>query len=233
MRKAIGFLVFVEVLLLGGHAVRWARTSPLFAMEEVVLTGYRTLAPEEIIRLSALSSGMNLFEADLEGVRGRIEAHPWVRRARVRRRLPHAVHVEIEERLPVALIGGGAAVDREGVILGPAPRSGACLPRLEGYEKAGARPGEALGGPDAAAGLAAAVLFAGAPVLRSECFSVDRPRGGRLRLRGMGGALELLVSEAGMADQAARFRSVARRILRDQASRSAGPIELDLTFPGR
>jgi len=235
VRPAIGFLVFVEVLLLGGHAVRWARTSPRFTLEEVLLEGHRVLDVQDLLRLAALSPGMNIFEVDLEAVRRRIASNPWVRQVSVRRRLPHALHVEIEERRPAALLRreGAIGVDREGVVLGPlASMPGGCLPLLEGFGPERLRPGEAVRGPAFEAALAAASLFAGAPLIRRGCLSVRPVGGGQLRLRALEGRMELRVSEEGMASQAARFRAVALEILQEPTA-SAARVELDLTFPGR
>ena len=54
---AIGILAFAEVLLLGGHAVRWAMTSPRFVMDEVKIVGHKTLDPESLVKLSGLRPG--------------------------------------------------------------------------------------------------------------------------------------------------------------------------------
>ena len=60
---AIGFLVFVEVLLLGGHAVQWARASRHFELSEMVIAGHQAIRPEDIVKLTGLKPGSNIFDA--------------------------------------------------------------------------------------------------------------------------------------------------------------------------
>ncbi|MDA1000474.1 MAG: FtsQ-type POTRA domain-containing protein [bacterium] len=236
LRSAIGLLVFVEVLLLSGHAVKWVRSSRFFALGEVVVSGYRALSPEELIRRAALSADVNLFEVDLERVRRQLESHPWVRRAVVRRRIPHALYMEIEERLPAALIRreGMIGVDREGVILGtvPAMKEG-CLPFIEGFEKGGGAPGDRIAGSGFRRAMQAAALIGAIPVLRKSCISVAQPEDGRIRVRALGGNVHLLVRDEGMGAQVERLGLLAIRIFQDQTARFTKKFELDLTFPGR
>jgi hypothetical protein len=238
---AIGILAFAEVILLGGHAVRWAMTSPRFVMDEVKIVGHKTLDPESLVKLSGLRPGTNIFGVDLERVRERIESNPWVRRSSVRKSPPSTLRIEIEERVPVALIDrkAGVAVDAEGVILGPltggaagAVSMGGCSPLLKGFGKKGRRPGDRIESLDFAPALTAASLFSGAPVIRQGCLSVSRAGKGLFRLEAMGGKIEMILSEEKMAAQAARFHAVAEHIFAER-NFSAAPVRLDLTFPGR
>ncbi|OGL60515.1 MAG: hypothetical protein A3J27_06335 [Candidatus Tectomicrobia bacterium RIFCSPLOWO2_12_FULL_69_37] len=234
MRPAIGLLVFVEILLLGGHAVRWARTSPRFALSEVVVEGHRALDARDIVRLTALPLGLNIFDVDLEQVRSRVAANPWVRQASVRRQLPHALRVEIEERRPAALFRRDPpfAVDAEGVVLGALlDKPQGCLPLLEGFDPQQLSPGSSVWGPGFEAQLAAVRRFSLTPGIRDGCLSVRRTEEGRLRLRALDGKIELLASEDGIEAQAARLRAVVQHILREPPA--SARIELDLTFPGR
>ena len=147
---AIVFLVFVEVLLLGGHAVRWAKSSRHFELREVVVTGNRTLRPGDIRKLVGVDPGANIFDADLADVRSRVASHPWVKRASVRMRPPHFLQVDILERRPYALIMGGEtlAVDEEGVVLGkPVTPLAGCLPMVEGFASRRWQPGDVIRDP--------------------------------------------------------------------------------------
>lgn len=234
VRPAIGFLVFVEILLLGGHAVRWARTSPRFALSEVVLEGHRALDARDIVRLTALPLGLNIFDVDLEEVRRRVAANPWVRQASVRRQLPHALRVEIEERRPAALLRRDPpfGVDAEGVVVGALlEKPQGCLPLLEGFDPQRLSPGSSVWGPGFEAQLAAVTLLSQTPGIREGCLSVQRTGEGRLRLRALDGKVELLASEDGLEAQAARLRAVVQHILGEPPA--SARIELDLTFPGR
>ena len=232
---AIGILVFVEIILLGGHAVRWAMTSPRFVLGEVKIVGHKILAPELLVKSAGLVSGANLFGMDIERIRIRIESNPWVRRTSIRKTPPNTLRIEIEEREPVALIDrkAGLAVDIEGVILGSLPETkGNCLPLLEGFSSKGVKPGDQLKKAGFGVAVAAASLFSGGPLGRRECLSVRAAGGGHFKIRALGGKVNLLVSEEQMASQAARFHAVAAKILKEK-KQSAAPLHMDLTFPGR
>lgn len=236
IRTAIGFLAIVEVLLLGGHALRWAWSSPRFLVREVVFDGHRTVDSQTLMRLAGLEPGMNLFEVDLEAVQERVEMHPMVRQANVRRQPPHGVYVQIEERIPVALLRKGdfIGVDREGVLLGRLfPKPSTCLPLLEGLDLGELRPGEVLRNPGFRLLLETASLFARLPILRESCFSARRQKEGAVRLRALNGRLELLVGEEEMQLQSERFRTVANQILGELEDGTADRLEIDLMFPGR
>lgn len=235
LRSAIGILVFLEIILLGGHAVRWAVTSPRFVLREVDVVGHKRLDPKILVKLAGLTPGMNLFGVDLEKVRRRVESNPWIRRTSVRKIPPSVLRIEIEERLPVAVFGrnGGVAVDAEGVVLGKySARSGNCLPFLEGFTEKSLRPGGSIYGDDIEMALRATSLFENGFNESRGCLSISKEGRGRLRITKPGGKLTLLVGEDRMEAQAARFLALRQRILKDQA-KYAGSVLLDLTFPGR
>lgn len=232
---AIGFLVFVEVLLLGGHAVRWAKSSSHFELSEVVVTGHRTLRAGDIRKLVGVEPGTNLFDADLADVRARVASHPWIKRASVRMRPPHFLQVDILERKPAVLLVDREtiAVDEENVLLGRIrkPIAG-CLPMVEGFESRRLKPGDVVRDPRLARSMKAVFLFQDSPVIRGECISVQNTGSGQLRLRASGGKVELMVSEERMERQAGRLRAVADDVLRKKKF-GAGGLQLDLRFPGR
>lgn len=233
--SAIVFLVFVEVFLLGGHAVRWARSSSHFELSKVVVTGHRTLQAADIKKLLAIEPGTNLFEADLAAVRERVASHPWIKSASVRMRPPHFLEIDIRERKPAALIMGGdtLVVDEDGVVLGKSvtPLAG-CLPMVEGFGPRRWRPGDVVRDPRLARSIEAVFLFRDSPVIRGDCISVRNTGPGQLRLRTLEGTVELMVSEERMESQAGRLRAVADDVLRHEKF-GAGDLRFDLRFPGR
>ena len=233
--SAIVFLVFVEVFLLGGHAVRWARSSSHFELSEVVVAGNRTLRPVDIGKLVGIERGTNIFEADLAAVRERVASHPWIKSASVRMRPPHFLQVDILERKPGALIMGDETlvVDEDGVVLGKSmtPLAG-CLPMVEGFDSRRWRPGDVVRDPRLARSIEAVFLFQDSPVIRGECVSVRNTGSGQLRLRALEGKVELMVSEERMESQAGRLRAVADDVLH-QEKFGAGGLQFDLRFPGR
>ncbi len=86
-----------------------------FRVSGFQLEGERFLTRDEVVELLGDPGSHSLWD-ELDPLARRIEAHPLVREARVRRKLPSTLLVQVVEREPVALIPGPALVplDREG-----------------------------------------------------------------------------------------------------------------------
>ena len=98
--------LFGALLIVGSPAalMAWVLTSPEFALSEISIeTGERV---EEAWAQEALGQlvGSSMFELSTPEVEWRLSGHPWIKDVTVRKRLPDQLHVEIEERHPVALL---------------------------------------------------------------------------------------------------------------------------------
>lgn len=118
---ALFSLCAIGGVFLGYQAYHKALKSSAFRLEEVIVQGNRMLSKGEVLSLSGIDTGRNIFKVDLEGVKVRLLANPLVRKVTVSRRLPSGLLISIEERKPVALINAGSlyGVDGEGVLLPP------------------------------------------------------------------------------------------------------------------
>jgi hypothetical protein len=74
----------------------------------VLVRGEHFLSEGEVRQLMGPALGENILSVDLDGLKRRLRGSPWVADATVRRTLPDTLHVEIKERVPLAL----AEVDR-------------------------------------------------------------------------------------------------------------------------
>ncbi len=130
---AIVAVAVVAALLLLGHALRPALNRPLQALR--VDGQFVHLQPRQIAEAAAIAPGARLFDVDLNAVRGRVEALPWVAHARVSRVWPGRLALRVWERKPYALWGDKGLVDDEGHAFTPAPAElPQDLPRLAGPE---------------------------------------------------------------------------------------------------
>jgi len=94
--------------------------SPFFRLAAVEVVGAESLSAADIAAWTGLEMGENLLELDMRAISEAIHSHPQVKEARVRRKLPAALRVELVERRPVAYLAAGDAfwaVDGEGVAL--------------------------------------------------------------------------------------------------------------------
>ena len=171
-------LAIVAVIAVGSAA--WASLGPgwvrarlsalrLFRIETLQVSGNRTLTSADVLATAGLRAGESLVGLDLTAARARLVAHPRVRVASVRRRLPGTIVVEISEREPCVIVRADRdyLVDAEGVVVAEAPAgTRPDLPVLKGVE-ATAGTLSARGVVDLAAGieLVAAIRQVGFPAL--------------------------------------------------------------------
>lgn len=74
-----------------------------FAIRNILVEGRENVDAAALKEVIGLSWGDPVFGFDADDLRVRIEAMPWIRQARVERRLPDTVFVRIVERTPLAL----------------------------------------------------------------------------------------------------------------------------------
>jgi cell division protein FtsQ len=96
---------------------KWMSTCSYFYVSSVEVHGEKRLTKKEILDLSGIRIGDNIFSLDLKDIARKLSSQPWIRFARVERRLPDALVIHVEERQPVALARIGERlflVDRDG-----------------------------------------------------------------------------------------------------------------------
>lgn len=123
VKGLLALCVAGALLYIAAMGVKAMFRSSFFDIARVEYEGQSRLPYEELTRLSGLEQGVNIFSVDLAQTCRRIGTSPWVREVTVRRALPSRLRVEIEERVPVALIKANGELylaAPDGVILGPA-----------------------------------------------------------------------------------------------------------------
>lgn len=72
-------------------------------VDEVLVAGRNETLSDDLLIALDVERGMPILSIDLLEARDRVTALPWVKAARVERRLPDTIYVEITERVPLAL----------------------------------------------------------------------------------------------------------------------------------
>jgi cell division protein FtsQ len=93
-----GSLLLGASLGLAWGAHHYALTTPRFALTDLSLQGQRRLTKEELLDLSGIRLGQNLLSFEPQAVEAALVKSPWVESARVVRRLPGTLNVELVER---------------------------------------------------------------------------------------------------------------------------------------
>ncbi len=97
-------LLLAGALWFGQQTIRYAHQADAFAIREIVIDGNHQLEDIDVRRAARLQIGSNVFEISAENARNHLLQHPWIAEAKVVRKLPGRVRIEIVERNPVALV---------------------------------------------------------------------------------------------------------------------------------
>jgi len=126
-------------LIWGGVELRaWALSSPRFQLRDANFTGLTRASRAELVKLSGLAVGQNLFALDVPALEKAMLQHPWVRSVEVTRHFPATVSVEVVEHTPEALVvlGDLYVLDGEGEpFKRVTPGDGLDLPLVTGVER--------------------------------------------------------------------------------------------------
>lgn len=107
---AFSRVLFGGLLVLGLSAAvawgahRYALTTPRFAIQHIDVDGARRLGTEQVLDVAGVHRGDNVFALDVAGAERRLRQNPWVAEARITRRLPGQVRIEVQEREAGALV---------------------------------------------------------------------------------------------------------------------------------
>lgn len=109
---SIALLVVFSLLIL---------TSPILSIKRVEIEGNVYADPGVLADIVADLEGDPILTADLHGAEVRVEAIPWVRKARISMHLPTKVLIQVDERVPLAFVrstdGFNRVIDRDGRVL--------------------------------------------------------------------------------------------------------------------
>ena len=151
--RRLGFVVHLALLLVAAGGLAWSfdglRHADFLRIDRITVEGNRRLSSGEVAGLVEVLRGENLLVADLEAGRAGLLASGWIREAALRRVLPSAVHVTVEEREPIGLSRFGSSlylVDVTGHVIDEfGPRfSDLDLPIIDGLSARGGEGGSAV-----------------------------------------------------------------------------------------
>ena len=154
-RKTMSWTAATLVVAGIGAAVKFAPTSPItvdslaqldsslvdvsaalgMKLNALTVEGRAMTSRDELLAAVDIERGAPILSIDIAQARTAIEALPWVKTAKVERRLPDAVHILIEERSPYALWQQGnryTLVDHEGKSIVDVPEADQSLPLIVG-----------------------------------------------------------------------------------------------------
>ena len=216
--------------LIGLVALGWVLfMSPLLAVRNVEVVGASQTAGTDVVRAADVDENENLLLLSGGSIVDRVEALPWVHRARVDRMLPGTLRIRITERRPAMVLSLGAArwtIDATGRVLESGSAAKA-LPVLAGVQVGTIEPGLTLQTSEAIDALTAyrslpppikrRVVGVFAPTIERITFSLDDET--QIRY--------------GAAEDIAAKNDVLRALLRKLDAEGLTPGYIDVRVPAR
>ncbi len=129
--------ILVAALIL--LSFQWASYRKVFEMDALLITGENILEKSDYIELVGEIENQSIKDIDLEGLSEKLEQNPFVKAARVSKRYPNLIKVDIVEREPIAILNNKVQlmIDNEAVILPNNPfTENALIPVLSGFNPA-------------------------------------------------------------------------------------------------
>ena len=111
--------------------------SDFFLMTHIRVLGNSLMSEADVVALSQLQVGANLFACDITSATERMAQHPMVKKVLLHRELPETLVISIEERQPVGLLNtpnGLLGLDESGKIFPLSPAAQVDLPILTGVD---------------------------------------------------------------------------------------------------
>jgi len=97
--------------------VDWLETSSWGKLQVIEVTGLERYPEVDILSVANIEAGSDLMSLSIDSIAERVTALPAVKCARVLRRLPGRLIIQVQERIPIAVLGNGeiTLVDSEGI----------------------------------------------------------------------------------------------------------------------
>lgn len=115
-----GLVKYTVFLLVGLLSIFLFMHSSFFFIDTITVQGADKLGSEEVIRLSGLRIGLNIFSVDGNQISQALKVHPMVQDIKVVRHWPRHLEIQVNERQAWALTpyqGAFLCIDREGIVI--------------------------------------------------------------------------------------------------------------------
>lgn len=119
-RKNTRIIKWIILILLLLTAIVLFMRSSVFNIRQIIVTNNSKISSEEIINLSTLTPGVNMFKTTNGIIRKNIKANPYIENVKVKRNLNGTITLEVEERTPTYMLKFANAyvyINNQGYIL--------------------------------------------------------------------------------------------------------------------
>jgi cell division septal protein FtsQ len=209
------FFVKLVVLLLAVAAGRFAYVKglelPLFALNEVVVTGNWKVSQDSILAITGLEKGKSVYKQDLKYAASRLMRQSGVVQCSLKRGYFSTININVTLAEPALLVNSGTlnALSREGMVL-PMDSKLPVLPLVSGRRFSSVRCYEHLKDPDITYALETYdALMATSPALSTRLSEINFGDDNALRLYLSPGGTEVLLDKSDIRDGIKRLAAMA------------------------
>lgn len=105
-KRKIGLKIFkwTSILALIITGIIFFMMSSVFNIKQIVISNNNKISSEEIIRLSGLTTGTNMFKTSNKFIRNGIKSNPYIENVKIKKEITGTVELEIEERVPTYML---------------------------------------------------------------------------------------------------------------------------------
>ena len=83
---------------------KWAQNSPVFSLDKIVVMGNETVSQAEVVTISGLERGQNIWASNLEETKRRLLLDRRLDRVVLNRKLPNTMVIRVKEHRPIAFV---------------------------------------------------------------------------------------------------------------------------------
>lgn len=145
MRRRRAFLRFIFLIFLVFVIITLALNTELFVINKINIVGNNKLSRDSLINASTISTGENILKISKRLGEKNLAKLPYVKEAKIKRKLPKTIIIEIVERKGIAQIKSISSyllIDIEGYILDIKDTKDEKLPLFLGLNIDNKRPGD-------------------------------------------------------------------------------------------
>lgn len=113
-KKRFMFVLLIVLL------VCTALFTPVFNIKQIEVRGNTKFKPQEVINMSGMPLGQNIFKINYFKVKNNIETNPYIEKVKISRVYPNRVRITIIERIPGAyfqFMNSYMIIDNNGIVL--------------------------------------------------------------------------------------------------------------------
>ena len=105
-KEKIGLKIFkwTSIFALIVATIIFFMMSSVFNIKEIVVSNNNKISSEEIIKLSGLTIGTNMFKTSNNFIRNGVKVNPYIENVRIRRDIRGTVELEVEERIATYML---------------------------------------------------------------------------------------------------------------------------------